>query len=526
MKITVKISFITALLFLIVGCATQQLQLPTTKNVDNIILYGRTKVGGNRVPWTEANLHVRKGDQILLLLYGDVKVNRGWVKQEDILWYRIGNNIPERAISGSGNSDYISYFTAKSTGKLQFAIADGIPESKYFEDFTRWKKGKYNASRYSDNQGSFIIDTFVTYKSSEQFLPSALEDIRIYNPQDQKFAVKVDEFKDEFGWVADLYADKQSEEDAKTKEDLIWEEYLNKNEAESYVEYITLYANSPYIPEAKKNLNLVLLQKYKDGFWSDKRTKAVETATLMEEMTGYGIGLANAILADINYLGLNGDPNLAEAVYQAGQAMEKGDPFGTYLYAKFLYRGIGIKQDEARAVDMAYSVLPKILTQAYTDDPLNQYALGWMYFNGVGVPQNQKEAFSLYQKAAAEAYPAAQYNVGIAYLSGEGVDQDYALAKKWIEKYAGQGFGRAQNDLGWMYENGLGFERDINKAVNWYKQAAEKGITLAQLNLGIIYEQGRDGIKKNLNAARRWYQLAANQGNPTAVKALEVLNGK
>ncbi len=525
MRIYSKICLFIILLLMMFGCSTiKQLQLPKTDNADNIILYKRVKVTGNRTPWTDAELHVRKGDQLLFLLYGDVNVNRGLVKQEDKLWYRVSDDIPERALGG--NKDNMYYFTVKSTGRLQFAIADGIEESKYYEDFTRWKKGSYNTSNYSDNQGAFVIDVFITYKSTEHFLPAALEDIRIVNPQDQEFALKVDEFKEEYGWMADLYAGKQTEEDAKSQDDLIWEEYLNKNEPESYVEYITLYEKSPHVPEARKNLNLVLLQKYKEGFWSDKRDKSLETANLMEEMTGYGIGLANAILADINYLGLNGDTNLAEAVYQASSAMEKGDPFGTYLYAKFLYRGIGIQQDQARAVDVAYSVLPKILTLAYTNDPLNQYALGWMYFNGVGVPKNQKEAFSLYQKAAVESYPAAQYNVGIAYLSGEGVDQDYTLAKKWVEKYAGQGYGRAQNDLGWMYENGFGYEQDINKAVSWYKQAAEKGITLAQLNLGIIYEQGRGGITKDLKAAKQWYQLAASQGDANAVKALEALGSQ
>jgi len=55
--------------------------------------------------------------------------------------------------------------------------------------------------------------------------------------------------------------------------------------------------------------------------------------------------------------------------------------------------------------------------------------LGLMYAKGQGVPQDYKEAFKWYRKAAQQGDAGAQFNLGKCYLLGEGgMPKDYVLA--------------------------------------------------------------------------------------------------
>ena len=68
-----------------------------------------------------------------------------------------------------------------------------------------------------------------------------------------------------------------------------------------------------------------------------------------------------------------------------------------------------------------------------------QNNLGTMYKDGNGVPQDYKQAFELFKKAAQKGEATAQYNLGIMYIKGQGVSQDYIEAKKYFIQ-AEQGF--------------------------------------------------------------------------------------
>jgi len=48
-----------------------------------------------------------------------------------------------------------------------------------------------------------------------------------------------------------------------------------------------------------------------------------------------------------------------------------------------------------------------------------------MYNEGLGVPQDYKEAVRLYRLAAEQGHAEAQYNLGQMYRQGLGVPQDY-----------------------------------------------------------------------------------------------------
>lgn len=68
------------------------------------------------------------------------------------------------------------------------------------------------------------------------------------------------------------------------------------------------------------------------------------------------------------------------------------------------------------------------LDLAAVGDAQAQTYLGYMYFNGKGVPQNYVVAAGWYRCASQQGFPSAQYMLGMMYDKGQGVQQDYVTA--------------------------------------------------------------------------------------------------
>ena len=111
-----------------------------------------------------------------------------------------------------------------------------------------------------------------------------------------------------------------------------------------------------------------------------------------------------------------------------------------------------------------------------------QYNLGWMYADGEGVPEDDKEAVKWYRKAAEQGHADAQYSLGLMYADGKGVPQDDKEAAKWYRKAAEQGYATAQYNLGNMYYKGSGVLEDDVTACAWYNIAAANGNATAKKN--------------------------------------------
>jgi uncharacterized protein len=79
-------------------------------------------------------------------------------------------------------------------------------------------------------------------------------------------------------------------------------------------------------------------------------------------------------------------------------------------------------------------------------NPAAQGRLGFLYENGLGVPQAYDAAASLYIEGAARGDPFAQSRLGLMYDKGHGVPQDYVLAYKWLNLAAG-GASRRERDV-------------------------------------------------------------------------------
>jgi TPR repeat protein len=76
------------------------------------------------------------------------------------------------------------------------------------------------------------------------------------------------------------------------------------------------------------------------------------------------------------------------------------------------------------------------LPLAVQGDVFAQFALGFMYDKGRGVPSDGVEAVRWYRKAAEQGDAEAQASLGNMYAAGRGVPQDYAPAVRWYRKAA------------------------------------------------------------------------------------------
>jgi len=129
------------------------------------------------------------------------------------------------------------------------------------------------------------------------------------------------------------------------------------------------------------------------------------------------------------------------------------------------------------------------------------------------------DALERWLATAAEGDPRAQFAVGTLYFQGVGTAQDLEASARWFRLAAEQGFSPAQHNLGNAYKRGHGVPPDERLASHWWRRAAEQGFAPAQLNLGTQYYFGY-GVPRDRNEALRWYRRAAENGHPDARRLL------
>jgi len=105
--------------------------------------------------------------------------------------------------------------------------------------------------------------------------------------------------------------------------------------------------------------------------------------------------------------------------------------------------------------------------------------LGWMYKNGIGVPENWSQFFSYSSKACDGGDGFACLNVGIEYEVGGsgGIKQDYSRAVVLYSRSCNAGNAIGCQDLGSLYHRGLGIARDDPRAEELFSKACKLGAT-------------------------------------------------
>lgn len=120
------------------------------------------------------------------------------------------------------------------------------------------------------------------------------------------------------------------------------------------------------------------------------------------------------------------------------------------------------------------------LLQTETRYTVVKAILGYMYFMGLGVPQDIGKAIEWFVAAAQEGHVVAQKNLGNIFVTGDGVPQDYLEAIRWYRMAADNHDAETQKRLADMYILGLGVAPDKAEALRWYHRAAENGDKVAK----------------------------------------------
>ena len=194
---------------------------------------------------------------------------------------------------------------------------------------------------------------------------------------------------------------------------------------------------------------------------------------------------------------------------------ERGDAEAQAHIGYMTYQGEGVPVDKAKAVQW----YRKAALQGNRDA---QYNLAVAYAFGDGVARNGAEALLWYRRAAEQGSAVAQYSLGVSYALGEGAAQSDEEAVKWYSAAAEQGYADAQYNLGDMLRAGRGTPISERDALHWFTEAARNGNASAQYTLGNTYRDG-NGVERDLTEARHWYKLAAAQGHREAQAGLAAL---
>ncbi|XP_040190184.1 LRP2-binding protein isoform X2 [Rana temporaria] len=155
------------------------------------------------------------------------------------------------------------------------------------------------------------------------------------------------------------------------------------------------------------------------------------------------------------------------------------------------------------------------------DDYQALYQAGVMYYDGLGIQEDQKKGME-YMKIIVNSnslqaehlkYVAA-YNLGLACFEGCGIRHSDEEAERWWLLAADNGNPKAsvkaQSTLGMFYSRPQSM--NLKKAFFWHSEACGNGSVESQGALGVMYLYGQ-GIQRNLQFALECLKEAAERGN-------------
>lgn len=143
--------------------------------------------------------------------------------------------------------------------------------------------------------------------------------------------------------------------------------------------------------------------------------------------------------------------------------------------------------------------------------------IGLCYEYGLGVEENETEAFKYYTLAANDGYTAAKYRLGLCYKYGRGTTKNLTEAYRWLAEAAEEKNFNSIYETAMMLINGEGTAVDYEKGIEMLKQIAEDDHDDAQFELGNCYLTGK-GVAEDETQAMYWYQRSADNGNEQAQK--------
>ncbi len=142
-----------------------------------------------------------------------------------------------------------------------------------------------------------------------------------------------------------------------------------------------------------------------------------------------------------------------------------------------------------------YSV--ELLEKAESEDPVSQYAYGYVMATHPDLQMSNREAYEWYLKAAQGGFAPAQYAIGRGLMYGIGCEFDYSKSIEWLTKSAKSDYPYAQVLLG---RNLLSLGNDMEKlkqGLFWLEKAADNDFVVAKMTLAWTYATHYDKTLHN-----------------------------
>mmetsp|Transcript_1278 Transcript_1278/g.4516 ORF Transcript_1278/g.4516 Transcript_1278/m.4516 type:complete len:263 (+) Transcript_1278:242-1030(+) len=163
-----------------------------------------------------------------------------------------------------------------------------------------------------------------------------------------------------------------------------------------------------------------------------------------------------------------------------------------------------------------------------TRNAKSQGIMGEYYENGLCSPRQPQRARRFYARAAAAGDARAQYNLGRVLFHGLlGQKVQPARALDLWQKSAAQKFPAALHAIGFCHEKGHeSFKINPMAAKRYYTMAAELLDSRAAFNLGLMYEKGNifcEDETERFDFAAHWFETAENLGHVRASERLGAL---
>ena len=145
-----------------------------------------------------------------------------------------------------------------------------------------------------------------------------------------------------------------------------------------------------------------------------------------------------------------------------------------------------------------------------------QNNVGYMYEEGLGVPQNYLMAMNWYRQAAESELAQAQHNMGMLYHHGYGVAENLTEAFRWFKMAADQELAEAEYMLGLAYQSGEGTSLDYLEARRLLLSSARKNYIPAQMMYAFMLQAGEGSDSKPFSAYV-WGKIAEANGLESAI---------
>ncbi|MFA6805423.1 MAG: SEL1-like repeat protein [Candidatus Methanomethylophilaceae archaeon] len=186
-----------------------------------------------------------------------------------------------------------------------------------------------------------------------------------------------------------------------------------------------------------------------------------------------GMTMAFIVAGDINFYGMGGEPDMAEAFRWYEMAALEGDPIAEFKCGYMLENGVGTQKDEKRSIEMFRSAAEKGIPEA-------QFRMASLAYDGK-VPGGKAECAEWYRRCAEKGYPAAMFNLAGMLYDGDGIEKDLPRSFRLYKQVAEEtNDGDAYFMLGRMYLEGLGTEKNAEMGFQAIGKAADAGCLPAQ----------------------------------------------